>query len=76
MPEVFADRGMMEKMTKPHIGQRVWADGMTGTFTVVRIYEYQGTADLELTTGTKKTELHIPFAAIHPDRRGASLVKG
>ena len=49
---------------------------MMGTFTVVRIYEYQGTADLELTTGTQKIEMHIPFAAIHPVgegyRRGAS----
>jgi hypothetical protein len=62
-------------MKNPHLGQRVWADGLTGTFTVVRINTYQGTADLELTTGTHKIE-NIPFTAIRPvgyDRRtGAS----
>jgi hypothetical protein len=72
MPEVYADGGMMEKMRNPRIGQRVWADGLTGTFTVVRINTYQGTADLELTTGTQKIEMHVPLSAIHPvgdDRR-------
>jgi hypothetical protein len=53
-------------MKNPHLGQRVCADGLTGTFTVVRINTYQGTADLELTTGTHKVEMHIPFTAIHP----------
>lgn len=51
-----------------------WVDGLSRTFTVVRIYENQGTADLELTTRAQKIEMHIPLAAIHPDRRGA-LVK-
>jgi hypothetical protein len=68
--------GIIDGMRNPRIGQRVWADGLTGTFTVVRVNTYQGTADLELTTGTKKIEVHIPFSAIHPvgdDRRmGAS----
>jgi hypothetical protein len=64
-------------MRNPRIGQRVWADGLTGTFTVVRINTYQGTADLELTTGAQKIELHIPFTSIHPvgddyRRKGAS----
>jgi hypothetical protein len=62
-------------MRNPHVGERVWVDGLRGTFTVVRINAYQDTADLELTNGARKIELHIPFAAIHLDRRGASLVK-
>jgi hypothetical protein len=66
---------------KPRIGQRVWADGLTGTFTVVRVNTYQGTADLELTIGTKKVETHIPFSDIHPvgddwRRTGASSESG
>ena len=66
--------GIIDGVRNPNIGQRVWVDGLTGTFTVVRINAYQGTANLELTTG--KVEMHIPFSAIHPvgdDRRtGAS----
>jgi hypothetical protein len=40
----------------------------------VRINTYHDTADLELATGARKIELHIPFAAVHLDRRGALLV--
>lgn len=57
---------MMKRMENPRIGQRVWADGQDGTFIVVRTNTFQGVADLELTTGTQKIELHIPFSAIHP----------
>jgi hypothetical protein len=66
--DAVSTNGIIKRMKNPHIGQRVWADGLTGTFTVVQIYEYQGTADLELTTGTQKIEIHIPLTAIHPAR--------
>jgi hypothetical protein len=53
-------------MKSPRVGQRVWAEGLNGTFAVVRINDAQGVADLELTTGTHRIEKHIPFNAIHP----------
>ncbi len=53
-------------MRNPRVGQSVWADGLKGTFTVQRISAFHGTADLELTTGARKIEMHIPFTAIHP----------
>ena len=59
-------------MKLPRVGQHVRADGMNGTFTVVRVNPIQGVADLELTTGTQKIELHIPFNAIHPIREDVS----
>jgi len=73
----FTNNGMMKTMKNPRVGQRVSVDGLTGRFTVVRVNTYQDVAYLELTTGTRKTELHIPFSAIHPvgedyRRKGAS----
>ena len=62
-------------MKNPHLGQRVRADGLTGTFTVVRICEYQGTADLELTTSAQKIKMHIPLTAIHPARVAITSAK-
>lgn len=55
-----------ESMKLPHMGQRVWADGLIGTFTVVRLDEDHGVANLELTTDTRVIEQHIPFDTIHP----------
>jgi hypothetical protein len=53
-------------MRKLRIGQRVWAEDLDGTFTVVRIDAIQSVADLELMTDTHKIEKHVPFDAIHP----------
>lgn len=53
-------------MNRPHVGQRVWVDGFTGTFTVVKVYAPLGVADLELATETQKTQVHIAYSAIHP----------
>jgi hypothetical protein len=73
----LTNNGMMKTMKNPCVGQRVRVDGLTGTFTVVRVNTYQDVADLELTTGTRKIEMHIPFSAINPAgedyrRKGAS----
>jgi hypothetical protein len=38
-------------MDHPRIGQRVWADRVTGTFTVIRVDREKGVADLELAAG-------------------------
>ena len=53
-------------MKKPRLGQLVSASGKNGAFTLVRIDESQGVADLELTTGTHFIEKNIPFRFIHP----------
>jgi hypothetical protein len=52
-------------MKRPRVGQRVWADGFAGTFTVVKVYAHLRVADLELTSGMKKIQVHLPFSAIH-----------
>jgi hypothetical protein len=55
----------MTKRRAPRIGERVFADGLNGEFTVITVDEKQGVVDLELTTGTHFIEKHIPFGAIH-----------
>jgi len=50
----------------PRKGNKVFADGHKGTFTVIRVDKGRGVADLELTTGTHKIEKNIPFNALHP----------
>jgi hypothetical protein len=52
---------MIVKMKRPRVGQRVWAEGFDGTFTVVKICAPLGVADLELTSGMKKIQVHLPF---------------
>jgi hypothetical protein len=53
-------------MRNPHLGQKVRADGVDGTFIVVKTNTSQGLADLESTDGTRKIRMHLPFSAIHP----------
>lgn len=53
-------------MERPRVGQWVWAEGLRGTFTVVRVDEDRGQADLEITSGTHFIEQHVPFSKIHP----------
>jgi hypothetical protein len=64
--------GKIVGMRNPHLGQKVWADGLDGTFTVIRINTFQGVADIESTTGTRKIQMHIPFSAIHSVDEGAN----
>lgn len=53
-------------MRNPHLGQKVLADGLDGTFTVVKTNTFQGVADIESMDGTGRIERRIPFNAIRP----------
>lgn len=48
----------------PTKGERVWADGLNGEFTVLKVDVQRSVADLMLMTGTHKIEKGIPFGAI------------
>ncbi|HEX4285581.1 MAG TPA: hypothetical protein VHZ28_10855 [Terracidiphilus sp.] len=52
-------------MENPHLGQRVWAEGLQGTFSVVRIDDRNDVVDLELITDPKTIEKNIPMQNIH-----------
>ena len=56
---------MMDPMENPRIGQRVWAEGLQGTFAIVRIDEDRGVVDLELTTDTHFLKKNIALDTIH-----------
>jgi hypothetical protein len=58
--------GIMNGMGNPHVGQRVWADGLKGTFTVILIDLERGAADLQLTTDTEQIHARIPLSQVHP----------
>jgi hypothetical protein len=60
-----AGNGTLQEMKTPQVGQRVWADGLKGTFIVVAVHPTQSLADLQLTDGTQATEKHVPFGMIH-----------
>ncbi len=53
-------------MRLPRVGQRVWTDVISGTFTVVKVNAQQGVADIELTTGVQSVHMHVPFSTMHP----------
>jgi hypothetical protein len=50
----------------PHVGQRVWADGLTGTFTVLLVDNDRGVADLQLTTDAEQSHAIISLSTLHP----------
>lgn len=52
-------------MNDPHIGQRVWATGLKGTFTVIVLDRDGRTVDLEA-IDTHKTEHGISFDRLNP----------
>jgi len=52
-------------MNDPHVGQRVWATGLKGTFAVTAVDRAQRTAHLEA-IGTHKTEQDISFDLLNP----------
>ncbi len=52
-------------MKNPHVGQRVWAEKLIGTFVIVAVDDDQAFADIRLTTGTKPVEKHVPIGLIH-----------
>jgi hypothetical protein len=52
-------------MRNPQLGQRVWAETLTGTFTVAAVHTDKSLADLQSTNDTKVFETHVPFSLIH-----------
>jgi len=48
------------------VGQRIRVQGLSGTFTVVRVYALHGTADLELADGFTKSQMHLPIRLMRP----------
>lgn len=52
-------------MKNPQVGQRVWADGLQGTYVIVAVHGDLGLADLQLTTDTGATQKQVPFGMIH-----------
>lgn len=52
-------------MKNPHVGQRVWAEKLTGTFVIVAVDQDQGLADIQATNGTEAIEKHIPLGLLH-----------
>ena len=57
---------IIDGMMTPHVGQRVWADGLTGTFTVVRMDTERGVADLQLMGGPEQVHARTPLSTLHP----------
>jgi hypothetical protein len=49
----------------PQVGQRVWADGLTGTYRIVALHTTRSLADLQLAGGLQTIEKHVPFGMIH-----------
>jgi len=52
-------------MKNPQVGQRVWGEKLTGTFTVVAVHTDQGLADLQSADGRDTLEKRVPFRLIH-----------
>ncbi len=52
-------------MKNPHVGQRVWAEKLTGTFVIVALYKEDGLADIQSTNGMDPVEKHVPLGLIH-----------
>jgi hypothetical protein len=52
-------------MRNPQVGQQVWAETLTGTFTVVSVHLDKSLADLQSTDGKTVVEKYVPFGLIH-----------
>lgn len=52
-------------MKNPHVGQRVWAEKLIGTFVIVAVDEDQGLADIQPMNGADVIEKHVPFGLLH-----------
>jgi hypothetical protein len=52
-------------MQSPQVGQRVWADGLSGTYTVIAVHPETGLVDLQLTDATQAIEKGVPVGLIH-----------
>jgi hypothetical protein len=47
------------------VGQNVWAETLTGTFTIVAVHLDKSLADLQSTDGTDAIQRDVPFGLIH-----------
>ncbi len=52
-------------MKNPHVGQRVWAEKLTGTFVIMAIDEDSITADIQSTNGLDTIERNVPLGLLH-----------
>lgn len=52
-------------MKNPHVGQRVWAEKLMGTFVIVALDESQSLADIQSTDGTNAIEKRISLRLLH-----------
>jgi hypothetical protein len=59
-------------MRFPRVGQRVWAEGLSGTFTVLRVDEGRKVAELELADGSRFVQNGVALNTIHPLGEDAS----
>lgn len=60
-----AERAQTWLMENPQVGQRVWAEKLTGTFTVVAVDGDQRLAELQSTEVNNTRELAVRFLLIH-----------
>jgi hypothetical protein len=52
-------------MKNPHVGQRVWAEKLTGTFVIVAVDEDYGFADIQSMNDVSAIQKHVPISLIH-----------
>lgn len=53
-------------MRTPQIGQLVWAQTLSGTYTVIAVDREQSLADLQSADEQHTVEKHVPFGQIRP----------
>jgi hypothetical protein len=52
-------------MKNPHVGQRVWAEKLVGTFVIVGVDEKQITADIQSTDDPNVIQKQVPLRLLH-----------
>ena len=52
-------------MKNPHVGQRVWAEKLSGTFVILSIDEDRVTADIQSTNGSDLIERKVSLRQLH-----------
>jgi hypothetical protein len=52
-------------MKNPHVGQRVWAEKLSGTFVILAIDEDHITADIQSANSSDLVEKNVPLRMLH-----------
>jgi hypothetical protein len=52
-------------MKNPRVGQRVWAENLTGTFTVMAVDTGHSLADLQSTDAGNTREMRVALSLVH-----------